>query len=269
MKVGLFQFSPDFGMVQQNLERIECVVRETDADLIVLPELCTTGYQFISKDEVDALSEPIPSGPSVQRLIGLCEDNKCYLAAGLAEKDGNFCYNSAVLLGPEGCTGIYRKIHLFDEEKTWFKEGNLGPGVWDIGSAKIGLMVCFDWIFPEMARSLALLGADIICHPANLVLPYCQDAAVTRSVENRVFFILANRIGQEEREAGKRLTFTGGSEVVAPDGQILFRMGRNEEKVQIVEMDPTRARDKQITGRNHLWEDRRPDLYVLNKKGET
>jgi len=264
MRTGVFQFSPEFGKVQQNLDRIESAVKGADADLIVLPELCTTGYQFVSREEVHTISEPVPSGDSVQRLIHLCEDKKCYLAAGLAEKDDEHYYNSAVLLGPEGHIGTYRKIHLFDDEKSWFEEGNLGLKVWNTGTARIGLMICFDWIFPEAARSLALQGAEIICHPANLVLPYCQDAAVTRSIENRIYFILANRTGREERVHGRPLIFTGGSEVVAPDGELLFRLSGDEEKIQIADIDVKKARNKQITARNHLWKDRRPDLYHLS-----
>ena len=263
MKVAVYQFAPKFGSISYNLDKIESALEDLHADLFVLPELCTTGYQFISKDEVRTLCEPIPTGTSIQRLIKICLKKQCFMIAGIGELDGDICYNSAVLIGPEGYRGVYRKVHLFYEEKTWFQPGNVGFPVWDIGIARIGMMVCFDWIFPESARTLALQGADIICHPANLVLPYCQDATVTRSIENGVFSVLANRTGVEKRGDKKRLTFTGGSEVVTPRGKILFRLGQDTEEVTIVEINPEQARDKQITENNHLMNDRKTKYYRL------
>jgi predicted amidohydrolase len=124
------------------------------------------------------------------------------------------------------------------------------------------MMICFDWIFPETARSLALAGADIICHPANLVLSYCQDAMITRCVENRVFAVTANRTGSESR-AGATLRFTGLSEIVAPDGGVLARAGVEAEEVIVREIDPFEARDKAVTPQNDVLGDRRPDLYRL------
>lgn len=262
MKLAVYQFAPEFGKKQENLEKIEQVVRKVDAELVVLPELCCTGYQFVSGGEVDALCEPIPGGPTVEMLSRICGEKGMYLIAGVGEKDGANAYNSAVLIGPEGFIGKYRKIHLFMEEKRWFQPGDLGFRVWDIGDVSIGLMICFDWIFPEAARSLALQGAEIVCLPANLVLPYCQDAMVTRSIENGIFSVTANRTGYEERGGNERLTFTGGSQVVSPKGEVLFRLGSKNEEYQEVEIDPAAARDKWVTQGNHLWEDRRPDVYV-------
>ena len=261
MKVAVYQFAPEFGEKEKNLSKIEKALRKTDADLIVLPELCTTGYQFVSTDEIDALCEPIPEGPTVERFVRICAERKIFLVAGIGEKEEWVAYNSAVLIGPGGFIGSYRKVHLFCEEKRWFRPGDRDFSVYDVDRAKIGLMICFDWIFPEAARSLAALGADILCHPSNLVLPYCQDAMVTRSIENGVFTITVNRIGSEERGGKKRLTFTGGSQIVGPRGKILFRMGRAVEAIQEVDIDPSRARDKQITAENHLWNDRRPEAY--------
>ena len=263
MKIGVYQFAPEFGEKKKNLQKIEAVLSKTDADLVVLPELCTTGYQFISRDEVDGLCEPIPDGPTADRLIQICQRKKMFLVAGMGEKHEWMVYNSAVLLGPSGFLGSYRKVHLFCEEKQWFQPGNGGFPVFDIGKVKIGLMICFDWIFPEAARSLALQGADIICHPVNLVLPYCQEAMITRSIENGVFTITTNRIGSEARGEKDKLTFTGGSQVTDPRGRILFRLETNQEGFQEVEIDPMLARDKQITLHNHILNDRKPEQYLL------
>jgi len=125
------------------------------------------------------------------------------------------------------------------------------------------MMICFDWIFPEIARTLALKGADILCHCTNLVLPFCQDAMVTRCIENRVFAVTSNRVGTESR-AGQEFTFTGRSQIVAPRGEILVRAEVEGEGVFVVELDHTLARDKEITAANHIVTDRRPELYELD-----
>jgi len=135
--------------------------------------------------------------------------------------------------------------------------------VWDIGPTKIGVMVCFDWFYPESARTLALKGADIICHPSNLVLPHCPDAMVTRSLENRVFSITANRIGVEARGGRKPLTYIGLSEIVDPCGSILHRAPSDREDLHVVDIDPQTARDKSLNGYNNLFRDRRPDVYTV------
>lgn len=262
MKVGVFQFAPTFGDIQANLKRIENALEQIHADLLVLPELCTTGYQFISSEEVKSLAEPVPEGVSTQRLTQLCKRKQFYLVFGIAEKTKEGAYNSAVLLGPEGWLGTYRKTHLFYEEKLWFLPGNSGFRVWDIGKAKIGVMICFDWAFPEAARTLALQGADILCHPTNLVLPYCPDAMITRSIENRVYSITCDRIGEEKRNGKSKFQYVGKSQVVGPKGEMYFRMDQ-EEGVQVIEIEPLKARDKCIMDENDLFQDRRPEMYQL------
>jgi predicted amidohydrolase len=266
LRIGVFQFAPEFGDVDGNLHRIEKAIDGADADLIVLPELCTTGYQFVSTGEVQSLAEPVPGGETVRRLESACRKNRFLVVAGIAESADGACYNSSVLIGPDGWIGTYRKVHLFWEEKHWFRPGNLGYGVWDVGSAKLGMMICFDWIFPESARTLALAGADILCHPSNLVMPYCPDAMITRSIENRVFSVTANRVGSESRGGKATLNFTGNSEVVGVKGEILLRLGDLEENLRIVDVNPALARDKRITEMNDLFKDRRSEAYRLEKR---
>jgi predicted amidohydrolase len=263
MKTGVYQFAPEFGNVPANLDKIEKALLAVEAELVVLPELCTTGYQFASADEVRSLAERIPEGETVRRLAVLCRRKGFYIAAGMAESTDDAYYNSSVLIGPEGWIGTYRKIHLFHEEKLWFAPGNLGFRVWDVGMVKIGMMVCFDWIFPESARTLALRGAEIICHPANLVLPYCPDAMITRSVENRVYCATANRIGAEERAGKSRLTFIGKSQITGVKGELLFRMDESETGFRIADIDPAIAREKRVTETNDLFGDRRPEAYQI------
>ena len=256
MRVGFLQTAPIFGDVNRNLDKVIKRLEGVEADLIVLPELFATGYQFVSKREVAELSEEIPSGQTTRRLAALARDKKIWLVAGLPERSGEKFYNSAVLIGPGGHIGTYRKVHLFYEEKRWFKPGRQAMRSYNIGKARIGMMICFDWYFPESARALAVAGAEIICHPANLVLPHCPDAMVTRCLENRVFAITSNRFGSEKRGGRKRLTYIGKSQIVDPEGKIRFRAARDQEVLRILEIDPKKARRKWLNRYNHILRDR-------------
>jgi len=264
MKVGFIQFEVLFGDKEHNLKAISRLIESEKADLWVLPELFNTGYIFTSNDELDRLAEEIPEGETTRSLISVAEKFNTNIIAGIAEKYSRHYYNSAVFVDNDGFQGLYRKIHLFEQEKFWFTPGDLPFQVWDIGMTKIGIMICFDWIFPEAARTLALKGAEILCHPSNLVLPYCQNAMVTRSLENHVFAITANRIGAEQR-GERKLTFTGGSQITGTKGEILYRASTDREEVGIVEIDPQQAQDKFATPNNHIFEDRRPEKYELSQ----
>jgi len=263
MIIGLYQNNPDFGRTEDNVEKAVEDLFRVDADLIVMPELFNTGYQFISRQEVKGLAEKIPSGPTCRSMRDLARQHDSFIVFGMAEKDGDKIYNSAVLMGPGGFIGKYRKTHLFAEEKEIFDPGNTGFHVFDIKMARIGIMICFDWWFPEAARGLALLGADIICHPANLVLPHCQQAMLTRSLENGVFTATANRVGTESRRDGETLTFTGGSQLVDNFGCLMARLDTDNVGIITEEIDVRKARDKKITAQNDLFRDRRPEFYTV------
>ena len=166
------------------------------------------------------------------------------------------------MVTPDGRDLRYRKTHLFYKEKEIFLPGNSGFGVIKWAGARIGLAVCFDWFFPESFRTLALMGADIIAHCSNLVMPYCQRADFTRALENRVYIATANRIGSEER-SGERLSFTGGSVLVSPNGEYLLTLPSDSEAVQAADIDPALARQKGINHYNDALDDRRPELYRM------
>ena len=260
MKVGFFQFSPRLGRKEENLERAIGSIRGAKADLLVLPELFNTGYLFENKEELKRSAEFIPDGITFRKMADLAAREKVNLVFGLAEKEGEDCFNSSVLVTPGGGFWVYRKLHLFDREKLWFSPGDRELEVVEIDGAKVGMMICFDWIFPEVARILALKGAQIICHPSNLILPFCQHAMITRCVENGVFAITTNRIGTEER--GKiKLTFTGNSQVTDPKGNVLAKADGSQEGVWTVDIDPALARDKRFTPGNDLFADRRTEFY--------
>ena len=261
MKAAFYQFTPLFGKKEENIAKVIAAVKDADLDLLVLPEFFATGYQYVSQDEVAGLSEPIPDGDTTRALSELSKEKGIYIVAGLPEKDGDKFYNSAVFTGPDGFIGSYRKTHLFFEETQYFSPGDTGFKVWDTPIGKIGIMICFDWFFPESARSLALLGAEVIAHPSNLVLPFCPDAMPVRCLENRVYAITANRTGTENRKEGEALTFIGKSEVVSPKAEILIRAGEDEETLMIVDIDPSLASDKKLNPFNDIFADRRPDKY--------
>lgn len=166
-----------------------------------------------------------------------------------------------MLVNPNEKIFIYRKTHLFYEEKLWFTPGDSGFNVFEAkNKVKVGMMICFDWMFPESARSLAVKGAQIIVHPSNLVLPWCQRAMFSRSLENRVFSITANRIGKETRCNGS-LSFTGESQVLSVIGQTLIKASANEESLKVIEINPEDANKKDINKYNNIITDRRLDMY--------
>jgi predicted amidohydrolase len=260
MQTAYVQFMPVLGDIAQNLRKIERLVDGADAELIVLPELCNTGYFFTSRKEAEGLGEEVPAGRTTELLCRLAKAKNAHLVAGMIEKCGDKLFNAALLVGPAGPIATYRKIHLFHEETLWFDPGDRDLAVYDIGPCRVGLMICFDWLFPETARTLALRGADLICHPANLVLPYCQEAMVTRCLENRVFAVTANRTGAETR-GGKELRFTGKSQITAPDGSILKRATETAEEIGVVDIDAKIARNKTINPFNDAFGSRRPEYY--------
>lgn len=255
MRVGFIQFAPKFARPRENLQHSVKLMSNENADLFVLPELCNTGYVFQSRGEIEKLAEPIPEGETCKRWEKFTARTDSYIVAGIAEQEGHDCYNSAVLIGPEGYVGKYRKSHLFLNEKRFFKPGDTGFSVFKAGKTKIGIMICFDWIFPEATRILALKGAEIIAHPSNLIFPYCMEAMRTRAIENHVYAITCNRTGTE-----RGTTFHGESQVVGPDMKVLAKAGKKED-VQVVEIDPAEARKKEYTPVNNIFTDRRIELY--------
>jgi predicted amidohydrolase len=267
MKGAYLQFAPQYLQVEQNLNTVDRLLTGVDADLVVLPELFTSGYFFQSEEDLAAVAEPIPGGPSTQKLRDWAGETGATLVAGLAEQEGEDVFNSAVLVRPDGSVETYRKVHLFYEETTLFSPGDLGFPVFDVTTRdgtpyRLGLMVCFDWYFPEAARSLALNGADVIAHPSNLVLPHCPDSMPIRARENHVFTITSNRYGSESK-GDEELTFIGMSEICDPQGEILRRADRVGDEVGVVSFDPTDARNRKINAMNDVLGDRRPETYAM------
>ena len=266
MTIACIQTDPTIGEKDANLDACHTHVLEADADLIVLPELFATGYYFESTEQARSLAEPAASGPTTHRLAAWAAETGATIVAGIAERDGDAMYNSAVVVTPNGWLGTYRKTHLYAEETLHFAPGNSGFPVWTVTDRRgrpyrLGVMVCFDWIFPESARTLAQRGADVIAHPSNLVLPHCPNAMPIRALENGVFTATANRIGTESN-GGHSLTFIGRSLICSPGAEVLASAPAQEPAVIRAEIDPLQARQSAINGYNDRWQDRRPEHYA-------
>ena len=267
MKIGVGQMEPSICNVSENLERVRILLEEAEKsgiEILVLPELCNSGYVFKNINEAKQSAEKIPSGQMSELLREWSSDERL-VVAGICESTHEGLFNSAGVFADGKHITTYQKIHLFLDEGDWFLPGQDAPPIINFKDYRFGVMICFDWIFPEAARSLALLGANIIAHPANLVLPYCQDAMVTRSIENHVFTITANRIGQETDQE-RKLKFTGESQITDPLGKVRYRGPENKATVHVMEIDPSQAEDKNINPRNDLFLDRRERFYLLSRE---
>lgn len=263
LRVALFQFAPRLGDRAANLATIATGLAGLDAELVVLPELATSGYALPDREAALALAETPTGGPGLAALQALAESRRTAIAVGLPLSEGDRLYNAAALLRPGEAPVFYRKLHLFDREQQLFDPGDRPPAVTPVGALRVGLMICFDWVFPEVTRCLALAGADLIAHPSNLVLPgLAQGAMATRALENGVFAATANRVGEEAFPDGERLRFTGGSQLLDPRGRPLLAFSAEETRGEAVAIRPAAARDKRLTARNHLLADRRPALYT-------
>lgn len=259
MRLAIAQMEPVLLDLDENLSRLKKLLQEAEnnhVDVLVLPELCNSGYVFESLEEARSVAEEIPLGKFSEHLISWSNQDRL-IVAGICESSPQGLYNSAAVFAQGRHIATYRKIHLFLNEKDWFKPGTEEPPVVEFKGARFGLMICFDWAFPEIARLLTLKGAQVILHPANLVLPYCQDAMITRSIENSVFTATANRTGTE-----RGVEFSGNSQITNTVGKKIAALNREQTGISFVDIQPQEADNKMITARNHIINDRRPQLYT-------
>src|SRR5215471_11274276 len=266
MRVAVAQIEPKLAEKDRNLDlclaRLEAAVAE-GAELLVLPECAIPGYVYESGDEALPYAEEIP-GPSTAALEDACRRLDAYVVCGLLERDGDAIHNAAVLVGPDGLVGSYRKSHLpFLGVDRYVRAGDELP-VFDTPVGRIGLEICYDLRFPEVTRSLALAGAEIVCLPTNWPMAAAQNAellAPARAYENRVFLLVANRIGRE-----RTAEFCGRSQIVDPTGTRLAETDVTSEALLVADIDIEKARDKSIIPaageyEMHLFGHRRPELY--------
>ena len=258
MRIAVGQMEPSLMDIGENLSKVKSLLKEAEenqVDVLVLPELCNSGYVFENLEEAESTAEVIPSGIFSNELLSWSRKNRL-VVAGICERTPEGLYNSAAVFAQGKHCTTYRKIHLFLNERDWFIEGEEEPPVVEFMNAKFGVMICFDWAFPEVARVLALKGAHVILHPSNLVLPYCQHAMVTRSIENSVYTATANRIGTE-----RGIEFSGSSQITNTTGTRVATLSGEEVGIAFVDIDPQEADNKMITKRNHVILDRRPEVY--------
>jgi predicted amidohydrolase len=265
MLVAVAQTDPKLGDKGHNLG-VCCARLEQaaglGASLLVLPECAVPGYMWASAAEALPIAEEIP-GPSTELLERECARLGMHVVCGLIERQGDTLLNAAVLVGPDGLVGTYRKTHLpFLGVDRFVQAGDELP-VFDTPLGRIGIEICYDLRFPEVTRTLALRGADIIAHPTNFPLAaqaQTELITVARAAENRVYLLTANRSG-EERWA----EFCGRSQIVDPFGKRLAETGPSGEALLVAEVEVEKARDKDyvIPGEYelYLFGHRRPELY--------
>ena len=238
---------------------------EAGARLVVLPELTPSGYVFADRVEALSLSEHL-TGPTVTEWAALAAAHDLVIVGGLAERDADgSLFNTAVIIDSTGLRASYRKAHLWDREKEVFVPGGTRPALVDTAVGRIAVMVCYDLEFPEWMRFPALGGADIVCVPTNWPLaPRPEDErpgevvrAQAAASTNRVYLIAADRCGSE-----RGVSWTGGSSIIDPDGfAIAGPVSADVPALLLADIDPARSRVKAVSARNHVFDDRRLDLY--------
>jgi len=267
MKISLVQMDVLLGAVEQNLQSMLeqlAVTRRHSAQLTIFPECALTGYCFESRAEALQSAQPIP-GPATDRFQSVLKSMGGFAVFGMLEADGDRLYNAAVLMGPEGVLGSYRKIHLPCLGVDAFVDfGNRPFAVHDIDGMRVGLGICYDSAFPEAARVLTLQGADLIVLPTNF--PSGAAAMVdhvlrTRAMENNVYFAACNRIGME-----RGFQFIGQSQIADPTGFWLAHSSGDRPEILYAEIDPEFARSKHVVrvpGKHSIDRiaDRRPEMY--------
>lgn len=271
VNVALAQISCKVGDKKHNINVMKKNVKqakEKDANLIIFPELSLTGY--LNRDITYELAEPIP-GPSIHSLEEIAKKENIYIVFGMpeqSEKAHAVLYNTAVLLGPDGLIGKYRKMHLpthsVFEEKRYFRLGYEAP-VFETEIGKIGLTICYDIFFPEIFRLLRLKGSQlIICISASPAVRsmYFEVFTAARALENTVFLAYVNLVGVENG-----LQFWGGSRVIAPNGSFIAKAKYDEEDLVIGTIDY--ADLKHVEAFVPTLRDLRPELFsYLRKQAE-
>ena len=266
--VAAIQFEPQLGQVTQNREKLLELVGSAfvkKAQLIVTPECSNGGYVFNSRSEAYACAESATDGPTVSALEKAARQGNGYIVSGIIEKDGDSLYNTAVLVGPEGLVGKYRKTHLWDVDNCLYEPGNLGFPVFNLPFGRIGMSICYDNWFPEVNRIYAMQGADIVCHPTNWVVvpglaepenPAWAYLAMAQAHTNGIFMVCADRIGTE-----RGVRFGGSSCICGLPGFIQGPASADQEEVVVAQINVMDARRKNLSPWNHLIRDRRTDLY--------
>lgn len=229
MKVGYLQYAVFTKDREANLEYISDKLENVTFDLLVLPELFTSGYAFDSKELILPFVEDLNDSPTVHYLQKIATKSGGCITGTIPEKYNNLIYNTAILVDHTGLIGYHRKIHLPDYEKQHFAEGNVIEA-FRYKDTTIGMMVCFDCWFAPLSSRLRQLGAQIICHSACFGGDVTPHILPIRALENQYFVISCNRVGTELFD-GIEESYRGESQIVDPDGKILHKSKGQEELV--------------------------------------
>ena len=270
VRLACIQFEPLVGELETNLIAIERLVREAagkGAAVVVLPELADSGYMFRNAAELAQLAGAIPDGRSAALLCALARALNLVIISGLAERDGDMFYNAAMICGPEGYLGKYRKLHLWDQENRFFHPGDLGLPVFDTPVGKIGIAICYDGWFPETFRQLTLREATLVCVPTNWVPmpgndwhsePMANVLHKAAAHSNGLYIACADRIGTERGQP-----FLGCSLIVGPAGWPVAGPASGEhEEILFADLDLASVADgRRLNSFNDLIGDRRTDVY--------
>ena len=269
VRIGCCQVEPEVESPAASAERAHTALAEAidqGAQIVVLPELCNSGYLFRDEAEVRAAATPT-SGPLLQSWAQEASRADAVVVGGFCElADDGRIFNSSALVNSGGVLAVYRKLHLWDQEQRWFAPGEQPAPVVPTRYGRIGLGICYDIEFPELTRGLALRGADVIALPTNWPLeqrdpPMLRSLAVTTAYLNRVFVAVCDRAGSE-----RGLRFQGGSVIAAPDGSAPRTVSTGAgiagpSQTVVADCDLQRARDKHHGPNNDEFADRRPKYY--------
>jgi predicted amidohydrolase len=254
VKVAVLQTDAEPGEITTNVDRLVALIEEhgPEVDLLVAPELATTGYDLtMLSARGSELAEPA-DGPTGRRLQEVAARVGTTVVVGFLEGEDEGVYDSLLILSPSGPLDVYRKSHLYPPELAVFAEGH-SLGVVHTPAGVIGPLVCFEHAFPEVATTLALAGAQILVIPSAVPLDYEHVLHLrtrARAQDNQIFAIACNMAGHG---------FAGGSLVAGPRGEVLAEAGP-EPTVIVVELDLAAARSER--GREPALHMRRPDLYT-------
>lgn len=270
IRIACIQMEPIVGEKERNVAHSLDLISEAadnGAQLIVLPELANSGYVFESRGEAFTLAEPVPNGPTTEAWARIAAERGIWLVAGISERAGESLFNSAVLIGPEGHTGTFRKVHLWNEENLYFEPGDLGFPVFRTPFGRVGMFICYDSWFPESYRLCALQGADIVCVPTNWVPIPGQDPeqqamanvlVMASAHSNSVFVAAADRVGTERGQP-----FIGRSIIASYTGwPVAGPASANDEEILYADVNLADARRKRNWNEyNQVLRDRRTDVY--------
>lgn len=270
VRVACCQLAPEVGHKRANLDKtaefIGQAARE-GAQIIVLPELCSSGYVFENRAEAASLADAYIDGETTGLWVGLARDLGVHIVGGFAERASGELFNAAAVIGPMGRIGLFRKVHLWGDENLFFSPGDLGFPVFSTEYGTIGVGICYDGWFPEFYRTCALKGAELICVPTNWVPIPGQDPkreamanilTMASAHANSIYIAAANRVGAERGQP-----FIGQSLIAGYTGwPIAGPASATEEQIIVADLDLASARRaRRWNDFNQVLRDRRPEAY--------